>query len=101
MNTVNWSIREMTRDAITGFVTGVHWHARLNDGVYSSSCYGAVSFQQEGEFVPFSELTESDVLGWVHERLGADVVSETERYLAEQIKIQKTPTFLNGLPWEK
>jgi hypothetical protein len=52
--------------------------------------------QGEGSYVPYADLTEAEVVGWVQESLGKDKV---ETSLAEMIELLKNPVQETGLPW--
>jgi hypothetical protein len=48
------------------FVTIVHYRVTAVDGDYTASTYGTVGYTQESEtFIPFADLTEATVVGWV------------------------------------
>ena len=49
--------------------------------------------------VPFADLTEATVVGWVKDKLGADKVTEIETALQAQLDEQTAPTKAQGLPW--
>ena len=49
--------------------------------------------------VPYADLTETQVVGWVKDKLGADRVTQIETALDNQITEQKTPTKATGKPW--
>lgn len=49
--------------------------------------------------IPFSDLTEATVIGWVKGKLGADAVANIEAQLQSQLDEQKAPTKAAGLPW--
>lgn len=92
-----WNVVQMDRQAADGFVTTVHYNVSAVDGDYTASSYGTVGFTQEDmSYVPFEELTQSQVVGWVQESLGKD---EIEANLATQIEAQKNPVSESGLPW--
>ena len=92
-----WTIAQMERQASDDFVTIVHYRVDAVDGDYSASTYGTVSYTQEsGTFIPFADLTEATVVGWVKESLGEDTVQDA---LASQIEAQKFPTQISGMPW--
>jgi len=56
-----------------------------------------VGYTQEAEsFIPYADLTEATVVGWVKESLGEDTVQES---LASQIEAQKAPAQIAGMPW--
>jgi hypothetical protein len=93
----NWNVVQMERKAADGFVTTVHYNVFAEDGEFQSSSYGTVGFTQEDmDYIPFAELTQSQVVGWVKEALNKD---EIEANLAAQIEAQKNPVIESGLPW--
>ena len=95
--TYNWTIQQMDRLTSDGFVVTVHYSVSAVDGDYTASTYGTVGYTQgEGSYVPYADLTESEVVGWVQESLGKDTVEEG---LAAQIEAQKNPVQVSGLPW--
>ena len=49
--------------------------------------------------VPFADLTEATVVGWIKDKLGADKVTEIETALQAQLDEQTAPTKATGLPW--
>ena len=98
MTTYLWTIRQMDRLTSDGFVVGVHYYVLATDGDYQASTYGAVTYTQtEGEtYIPFADLTEAVVVGWVQEALGKDTVEDS---LQSQIDALKAPAQASGLPW--
>lgn len=95
--TTTYTIAQMERQADNDFVTIVHWRASKVDGDYSASSYGTVSYTQESEsFVPFADLTEATVIGWVQESLDTESL---EAGLASQIEAQRNPVSVAGMPW--
>ena len=94
----NWQIVELNRLTSDGFVVTVHYNVSAVDGDFTASTYGTVGYtQEEGEsYIPYDQLTEEIVVGWVQESLGKDTV---EASLAGQIEAQKNPTQLSGVPW--
>jgi hypothetical protein len=93
----NWQVVQMNRNTDGGFVTTVHYTVSAVDGDYTASTYGTVGYTQgEGSYVPYADLTEAEVVGWVQESLGKDTVEEG---LTAQIEAQKNPVQESGLPW--
>jgi hypothetical protein len=94
----NWSIVNMDRLTADGFVVTVHYNVSATDGTYNASTYGTVGYtEQPGEtYVPYSELTQDQVVGWVQTSLGKDTV---EASLQSQIDAQKNPVQASGTPW--
>ena len=88
----------MDRLTADGFVVTVHYNVTATDDTYSASTYGTISYTQEqGEtYIPYDDLTEATVVGWVQTALGKDTV---ESSLQSQIDAQKNPVQATGLPW--
>ena len=92
-----WTIAQMERNTSDDFVVVVHYRVNAVDGDYTASTYGTVSYTQEAEsFIPYADLTEATVVGWVKESLGEDTV---EAALASQIEAKKAPATITGMPW--
>ena len=98
MTTFNWQIPQMDRLTADGFVVTVHYIVTATDDTYTSSTYGTVGYTQEpGEtYIPYADLTEATVVGWVQTSLGKDTV---EASLQGQIDAQKHPVQAAGVPW--
>jgi len=98
MTTYTWGIPQMDRLTSDGFVVTVHYIVNAVDGTYTASTYGTVGYtQQPGEtFVPYADLTEAIVVGWVQNALGKDTV---EASLQGQIDAQINPVQETGVPW--
>ena len=96
---IKWSIPNLERKTADGFVFTAHWICRATDGDFSASSYGTAGFQQDPEaesFVPYADLTESQVLGWVWESVDKDA---TEAALQAKIDADMNPTTATGTPW--
>ena len=92
-----WTIAQMERKTSDDFVVTVHYRVTAVDGEYTASTYGTVGYTQKSEtFIPFADLTEATVVGWVKDSLGEETVQEA---LASQIEAQKFPTQISGMPW--
>lgn len=98
MTTFNWTISQLDRNTADGFVTTAHYNVTAVDGDFTASTYGTVGFTQEegAAMVPFAELTQEQVVGWVQEKLGQSVVEDS---LQSQIDALKNPVQATGLPW--
>lgn len=92
---IKWNLSTLERDTATGFVRVAHWTCTGTDGDFSGSVYSTCSF--EGELtVPYDQLTEATVLGWVWQSVDKEA---TEAAVAAQIEAQKNPVTATGLPW--
>lgn len=99
MITYTWKIAELERQTDTGGVVTAHWRVTAQDGDYTASAYGSQGFTPDPaapDFVPFDQLTEADVLTWVHASVDQ---AEMEANLAKQIEDQKAPKTEAGVPW--
>jgi hypothetical protein len=93
-----WNVVQMDRLTSDGFVVTVHYTVNAVDGEYTASTYGTVGYteQPDEQYIPYDQLTEAEVVGWVQESLGKDTV---EASLAAQIEAQKNPVQESGVPW--
>ena len=102
-----WTISTLERNTADGGVTVAHWRVTEEETVgtgddavtYSASSYGTVGFTPDAsadDFVPYADLTESVVLGWVWDSMDKDAV---EASLTAKIEEQKAPTTETGVPW--
>jgi hypothetical protein len=95
-----WTINQLDRNTSDGFVTTVHYNVTKTDGDFSASTYGTIGYTPDGSeagtMIPFASLTEAQVIAWVKDKLGEEVV---EAALAAQIEAQKNPVQASGLPW--
>jgi hypothetical protein len=96
-----WKIAQLERETSDGYVFTAHYTVDANDGTYPAGAYGSLGLERpEGEMVPFADLTEEIVVGWVKEALGGDEkVTEIEAALQKQLDEQHNPTVAPGLPW--
>jgi hypothetical protein len=97
---MNWKINtlEYTNDNDKGVVTA-HWDCTLSEGEYSARRYGSCSFQPDAtsdDYIPFEDLTEEIVLGWVKAEVGEE---DVEASITAQIEEKKNPAILKGFPW--
>lgn len=98
--TFTWAVANLERETADGYVYTVHYTVNANDGTYSSGAYGSLGLERpEGELIPFANLTEALVIGWVKDQLSAEKVAEIEAALQGQLDEQRNPTKAAGLPW--
>jgi hypothetical protein len=93
---VTWKISQLDREVSNGFVTTAHWKATAVDGKNTASAYGTVSWSEGTPTIPYANLTEATVLGWVWESVDKEA---TESALAAQIALLKNPVQASGTPW--
>jgi len=83
------------------YVVNVLWKVTGVDGQYSSSIDGITRFNsadQEGAVIPYSDLTETIVIGWIP----ADVMTNAQACVQGQLDSMITPPVSpqnTPLPW--
>lgn len=98
--TFTWGVANLERETADGFVFVCHYTVSANDGTYSSSAYGSIGFERPENLIPYADLTEELVIGWVKEALGGDEkVAEIEAALQAQLDEQHSPSKAAGVPW--
>ena len=104
-NTYSWNCRTVdcypTFDEQSDVVYNVHWRLTAtsdqvdsNDNPYVASVYGtqAISTDDIENFIPFADLTNTIVTGWVEDIWGEDKVAEMKTNLDNNINDQINPT---------
>ena len=100
MTTFTWTINQLERETVDGYVFTAHYSVDAADDTYTSGAYGSIGFERPDTLIPFSDLTEELVLDWVKEKIGGDEkVQEIQAALQAQLDEQRTPTKASGLPW--
>ena len=103
MITLSWIIERLlvrpTEGSLTDGVITADWRCNGSQDQYSGTCYGSCSFQPpSGEFTPYDQLTEQQVLNWCY----ANGVDKTaiEANVTQQINDQINPPVVTlPLPW--
>jgi hypothetical protein len=105
MTTVfNWQITQMDcYPEVNGekdVVFVCHWQCSGTDGTYNAQVYStcAIPTPDPADFVPYDQLTQDMVLGWIWED-GVDKAA-TEAAVQQQIDNQVNPPIITPpLPW--
>jgi hypothetical protein len=101
MATISWKIAQLERETADGYVFTAHYTVDAADGTCSSGAYGSIGLERpDSELIPFADLTEAVVVGWVTDKLGAENVAEIEAALQLQLDEQHSPSKAAGLPWQ-
>lgn len=106
--TITWTISQLdcypSEDGKTDVVVTAHWQCSgeqaEGETVYTSSVYATSSFtlDPDAPFIPYSQLTQEDVLNWVWSS-GVDKDS-AEATVQQQIDNQINPPIISPpLPW--
>jgi hypothetical protein len=105
--TFAWKINTLERETSDGFVFTAHYSVVAISDVldpegnpYNSGAYGSVGFQRPDDLIPYDQLQEEQVIGWVQEALGGDEkVAEIEAALQARIDEAISPSKESGTPW--
>ena len=98
--TITWNIAQLERETVDGYVYTAHYTVDAKDDTYSAGAYGSVGLERpEDELIPFADLTQEVVVGWVKEKLGEEAVANVENALQAQLDEQRNPTKAAGVPW--
>jgi len=104
--TNTWVIEQMDcypqAEGQTDVVFTVHWRVNATNGTYSATSYGTVgvTYVAGTPYTPYSQLTQSQVVGWVQMALGPEQVASIEANLATNIANQANPPVVTPpLPW--
>jgi hypothetical protein len=103
MITLSWIIERLlvkpTEGSNPDVVITADWRCNGTQDQYSGTCYGSCSFQPpSGEFTPYEDLTEQQVLNWCYEN-GVDQAA-IEANVSLQIENQIDPPVVTlPLPW--
>ena len=100
---ISWIIERLlvrpTEGSLTDVVITADWRCNGSQDQYSGTCYGSCSFAPPtGEFTPYEDLTEQQVLDWCYAN-GVDK-SAIEANVTAQIENQiNPPVIAPPLPW--
>ena len=98
--TKTWEINTLERELADGYVKKVIYRVKGMDGSEEKARFtGEVDLEKPETLIPYKDLTESTVLGWVKTKLGTDEVAAIEKSLEDQIALINTPVTETGKPW--
>ena len=101
--TKTWEINTLERELADGYVKKVIYRVKGIDGSEEKArATGQVELDKPDTLVPYKDLTESTVLGWVKTKLDADkagTVAAIEKRLEDEIALINTPVTAEGKPW--
>jgi hypothetical protein len=107
MTTLTWHIQQLDcypeYETQSDVVFKAHWTLEADDGLgHTGFVYGStpVSLTISDGFTAFADLTEAEVLGWVHGAMGATAVAAFEANATQQVTDQVNPPVISPpLPW--
>ena len=107
MTTFTWAVTALYTQTIAGeqdYVVIANYEVVGVDSTYSASLSNIARFSTESvsTFIPYDNLTNDIVIGWIQEGLGVDGVSNLEACIQGQIDSQANPPVSpvsTALPW--
>lgn len=102
MTTKTWEVNTLQRELTDGYVNKVIYRVKGSDGTYETRATGEVDLPRPDTLVPYKDLDEATVIGWVKAKLDADnagTVASIEAAIDANITAQKTPKYGTGTPW--
>ena len=97
--TKTWEVNTLQRELADGYVNKVIYRVNGTDGTYSTRATGEVDLEKPDTLVPYKDLTQETVIGWVKAKLGTESITEIEKAIDDNITLQKTPVHGVGTPW--
>jgi hypothetical protein len=104
--TTNWKISNIKRLPLNGLVIEVTYIMNFELSGKHTRHLGSVTLTgdpQDPNFIPYEDLTEQIVTGWVQDELGTqridEITSNAQTSIQAQIDRATNPEFLIGLPW--
>lgn len=102
MAITTWGVNNMERVLTDGFVLIAYWTCTAMQDGKSYQVYGSQPFPydpSQPDFVPYDQLTEPLVVGWVQAAMGPEKVAEQEATAVAQLQQVLNPTTAVGAPW--
>jgi hypothetical protein len=96
-NTYKWQISQLDakihQDNLDNVIYNIHWSLTASDDSeppYRQSSIGVlpVSYNSENPFIPYSDLTKNEVIGWLESALDVESIKQN---LDNKIELQKNP----------
>lgn len=107
MTTYTWNVTALYTETIAGeqnYVVIANYEVVGVDGTYSASLSNIARFSTASvsPFIPYEDLTNDIVIGWIQAELGVDGVANLEACIQGQIDSQINPPVVpqnTPLPW--
>jgi len=107
MTTYTWNVTALYTETVDGeqnYVVIANYTVIGIDDTYTASLSNIARFSTASvsPFVPYEDLTEAIVIGWIQDELGTDGVSNLEACIQGQIDSQINPPTVpvnTPLPW--
>lgn len=103
----SWHILEMKHYVSSGTVFDVLWQFKavrtLDDNRIFTSIqtgWAGLNTPDPDNFIPFENLQEETVIGWVQGVLGSAEIAALESFAVNELNTKENPVEARGLPWE-
>ena len=115
-NTYSWTIQRLSyeigpdSEGHSDVVYSVDWLLTASDGEdppHEAKWAGIakVTWEEDDDWIPYEDLTEADVVGWVEASLGEDELADMKSKLDAQIAEEANPTEASSrsgdMPWNE
>lgn len=112
-NTYKWFISGMeaypaftpegASNPLSNVVFKINWHRQIDDGLGNAleiSGTQDIAFDANSEFVDYTKLTETEVLGWLESSIGQEGMADLDAKLTAKLTDQLNPPVVKlPLPW--
>ena len=92
--TYTWAVNTLDRELADGYVSTVHYTVNAADDTYSAGAYGSVGLERPESLIPYADLTESQVIGWISTGVGTTSISNMKTEIDKHIDPN-----IGGTPW--
>ena len=107
MTTFTWAVTALYTETVAteqNYVVIANYTVLGVDGTYNAELSNTATFSTASvsPFIPYEDLTEAIVIGWIQDDLGPDGVSNIEASIQGQINSQINPPVVpqnTPLPW--
>lgn len=103
--TYTWGVNSMESypqaEGLTDVVCTVNWVCNGTDGTYVGAIVGSVGVKLDplAPYTPYADLKEEQVVLWVQEALGPDMVIDIEKAVGNQITVNYYRPVVLPNPW--
>ena len=105
MTAKTWTITQLSvypkSEGEADVVCAAAWNVSGTDGTYNGSLNGSTAFKLDpnAPFIPFDQLTQEQVLGWVWDSMGEEGKATAEADVDAQIEYAASQVQNAPLPW--
>ena len=113
-NTYSWTIQRLSyevgpdSEGHSDIVNNIEWLLTASDGEdppHEAGWSGnaKVTWEEGDDWIPYEDLVESDVVGWVEDDIGEDELASMKSKLDAQIEEEVNPTEAStrDMPWDE